>query len=287
MNADGVKTAVDGAKKASTEVKKQDSEVKKSEAVERLEIMLNGSNMKLAKELKASFNASIDEHQKMNNLRFSEILGAIESMNTRLNALESKVSSAPVSGGAVNTNAIEAKLDEFKKTFDFDMNWIKLTLELLNKNDVIGVAPVVKGEVKSTKAKSTKAAAAVVEDVATEQAAEPVAAAIKTANNYFKHVIKEKSFVEKLFADEYVEFVTTNFCTHIKALPLSKEFAALSDTDKISEFLAHVQKNETSNSKLITALNKNAALKEMVSQDFEKWKNDCKLNGNKHFLDEV
>ena len=141
-----------------------------------------------------------------------------------------------------------------------------------------------------TNSVSDSAAADSVSDSAAESVAATTAtttAAIKTANNYFKNIIKDKNFVEKLFSDEYIEFVSANFCTHIKSLPLAKEFEALSETDKISEFLAHVQKNETTNSKLITLLNKNAALKEMVSQDFEKWKNDCKLNGSKHFLDEV
>jgi len=195
------------------------------------------------------------------------------------------MNSANTLDATAGSNNIEAKLDDFKKSFEFDINWIKLTLELLNKNDVIGVAPVVKGEVKAKSKQSKSAATTITEEIVAVDTAISTTAAIKTANNYFKHNIREKVFVEKLFA-EYDEFVSANFCTHIKALPLAKEFGALPTEEKVSEFLAHVQKNETTNSKLITLLNKNATLKEMVSQDFEKWKNDCKLNGNKHFLDE-
>lgn len=277
------------AKKATIEVEKQPEPqvVKKTDAAERLEAMINNSNAKLFKEINTAFSNSMNEYQKLNNAKFAEVLNILESMNGRLTSLENKSSSSKASASS-NTDSIETKLEDLKRGLEVDMAWIKLTLELLNKNEVIGVPPVIKGEVK-TKAKQTKASVAVVDaaEATTDAAAakDTESVQIKTSTSYFKFIIKDKSFVEKLFTN-YNEFVSTNFCTHIKSLPLAKSFMSLPDEEKISEFLNHVQKNETTNSKLITLLNKNAALKEMVSQNFETWKSDYKLNVNKNFLNE-
>jgi len=160
----------------------------------------------------------------------------------------------------------------------FDNEWLKLSLEsaLLQKNEIIdlNINPIAKGGVEKVAAKTAPKA-----KVDTE------VSSIKSTN-FLKHqMTNDSAYIAQKFTDNE-EHMSNCFCEHIKSLPLAKTFKELPLQDKIDNFLSHIQSHESTNTKLVTLLNKNPAFKKSVSNDFDSWKSQNKVNNNKDFLNE-
>lgn len=262
--AASVEPTIENTSKSPSLEKKKTSE---NEGYKKMENLMNNSiasaNSLLLNDIKISINESMREFKQQLNLPSSGV-----DILSKINELDAKV------------NELHAKISALADQVQFDNNWLKISLDgALHKNDV-DIKPVVKGEVKAVKAvPKTKAAtaAAVVKDVDLST--------IKSTN-FLKHQLtNDPTYITQKFTDNE-EFMSNAFYEHIKSLPLSINFRELPLKEKIDHFLNHAKNNESTNSKLITLLNKNAVFKKSVTVDFESWKSQNKINNNKDFLDE-